>query len=870
MKTSEEIREAFLNFFESKAHKVVKSAPIVLKDDPSLMFVNAGMNPFKDIFLNTQKPKYPRVTNTQKCLRVSGKHNDIEEVGVDGYHHTLFEMLGNWSFGDYFKKESIDWAWELLTKVYNIDSDRLYVTVFKGDQNDGTGLDTQAVELWKNHVQANRILAFDKKDNFWEMGESGPCGPCSEIHIDLRSNAQRNQIDGATLVNKDHEQVIEIWNLVFIEFERLKSGKLAELPNKHIDTGMGFERLVRVLQNKSSNYDTDIFMPIIRAIEGIASCSYGSDPQKDIAFRVIADHVRAVSFSIADGQLPSNTSAGYVIRRILRRAIRYAYSYLNIKRPFIFSLVNILCNQFKDVFTELQDQKELIQRVIEQEETQFLVTLEKGVMHFDQSISRHKQTSIIPGEEAFLLYDTYGFPIDLTQLMAKENGFKVDLDGFAKALEKQKQRSKAASKVVEGEWVILDAQTQSAFVGYQNLELNARLLRYREVEAKEQKQYHLVYDKTPFYATSGGQIGDKGIISDKENTLSIVDTIKENGLILHISNQDPSHLSTQAHTLKVDNASRHLLKKNHSATHLLHLALREILGTHVTQKGSLVSHEYLRFDFSHFSKLSTQEISQIEQRVNQLILRGTALCVHQNMSIDEAKKMGAMALFGEKYGDKVRVVQFGESIELCGGTHVENTAEIGGFKIVSESAVAAGIRRIEAATSFGILDRYSKISQEFDHVKKVLKTKKVSSAIETLLAEKKALEQKLEGFYKQQLTQIQSQLTDSKTQVQGIDLICQKVEIPKKQAKQLVFDLKKASNTAVLLALEDKQKPSFFIGFSDDLIQEKQHNASELVKNLSEFIKGSGGGAPGFASAGGANLNGLAEVIKVFQSGTWI
>jgi len=737
---SKEIRQKFLEFFKSKDHVIVPSAPIVVKNDPTLMFTNAGMNQFKDIFLGNSPIKYPRVANSQKCLRVSGKHNDLEEVGIDTYHHTMFEMLGNWSFGDYFKKEAINWAWELLTEVYKIDPDRLYVTIFEGSKEENLERDNEAFEYWKELLPENKILAFSKKDNFWEMGDTGPCGPCSEIHIDLRDDNERKNIDGATLINKGHPQVIEIWNLVFIQYNRKSDGTLQLLPKKHIDTGMGLERLCMVLQGKKSNYDTDLFQPIIKSIEEITGFKYNENEKVDIAMRVIADHIRAVSFAIADGQLPSNVKAGYVVRRILRRAVRYYYSFLHFNEPLLFKLIPSLIFVMGEQYPELEQQKNIIQRVIHEEELSFLKTLENGMKILDKIIEETKKSerNTVPGKIVFELYDTYGFPFDLTSLILRENNLTTDEREFEEEMNKQKERSRNATIIETGDWVSLmngnDSSTE--FLGYDTLCSDVKIVKYRKVKQKGKELFHLVFDRTPFYAESGGQIGDRGILQSDFETIEIIDTIKENNLILHITSKLPEKPDVKFKAI-VNQGLRIDIACNHSATHLLHFALRKILGKHVEQKGSLVCSEYLRFDFSHFSKLSDEEIRNIEKEVNSLIRSNLAAQI-KYMPFEEAKKLGAMALFGEKYGDIVRVVQFGESVELCGGTHVNYTGQIGFFKIISESSIAAGIRRIEAITG-----RHAEnfIYEKEDLIKKIsllLKNPRdIVNAIEKLLLEKK-------------------------------------------------------------------------------------------------------------------------------------
>ena len=717
------VRKTFLEFFQSKNHQIVPSAPMVIKNDPTLMFTNAGMNQFKDIFLGNTPIKYNRVADTQKCLRVSGKHNDLEEVGHDTYHHTMFEMLGNWSFGDYFKKEAIAWAWELLTDVYKINKDNLYVTVFGGDESDGIPKDMEAYDIWKQYIAEERILFGSKKDNFWEMGDTGPCGPCSEIHIDLRSAEEKQAIKGKDLVNKDHHLVIEIWNNVFIEFNRMNDGKLVSLPAKHVDTGMGFERLCMVLQNTKSNYDTDVFQPLIQELAKLSGKIYGKELKADIAMRVISDHLRAVTFAIADGQLPSNNKAGYVIRRILRRAVRYGYTFLGFKEPFMFELLPVLVGQMGEYFPELKSQQELIKRVLIEEEISFLKTLASGIQKFDAYINSNSN-KVIEGKFAFELFDTFGFPIDLTQLMAKENGLDVNMEDFSKCMEEQKARSRQAAVVDTDDWVILKSDTdETKFVGYDLLSTDVEIMKYRKVKAKDKVYYQLVFNQTPFYAESGGQVGDKGIIYNDTEKISITDTKKENNLVVHLSSQLPKDV-TANFTATVDTDKRQQTANNHSATHLLHSALREVLGTHVEQKGSMVDDERLRFDFSHFSKLTEEEIEKVETIVNNKIRENILLDEKRSVPIEQAQNMGAMALFGEKYGDHVRVIKFGESVELCGGTHVNATGNIGLFKISSESAIAAGVRRIEAITATKALAFYKSQNVLIEEITEVLKNTK--------------------------------------------------------------------------------------------------------------------------------------------------
>ena len=862
--TAADVRRQFLEFFRQKGHKIVESAPIVVKDDPTLMFTNAGMNQFKDIFLGDKMAIEKRVVDTQKCLRVSGKHNDLEEVGVDTYHHTMFEMLGNWSFGDYFKEDAINWAWELLTEVYKLDKDRLYVSVFEGDSSEGLELDIEAKDLWLKHVAEDRIILGNKKDNFWEMGETGPCGPCSEIHVDLRSDAERTAIDGATLVNADHDQVIEIWNLVFMQFNRMADGSLVNLPSQHVDTGMGFERLVRAINGQKSNYDSDLFMDTIQELEKISNKKYGNDEQIDIAFRVIADHLRAVSFAIADGQLPDNNGAGYVIRRILRRSVRYGYSFLGLEKPFMKDLVPAFVTKFQDVFPGLSEQKDFLIKVVEQEEKSFLNTLNKGLKLFDDYSS--KGTKNVSGENAFELYDTFGFPIDLTQLLAKENNVEVDLEGFNAALQQQKNRSRADAKKESGDWIILEEDEREEFVGYDYLETNVKITRYREVVVKGKKQYHLVLNLTPFYAESGGQVGDKGVLIGKLNDekISIIDTQKENQLSIQITEQLPANLS-QPFLAKVNVEKRTDTTLNHSATHLLQAALRQVLGEHVAQKGSLVNEKNLRFDFSHFQKVEKAEILQIENIVNAKIREAIALDEARNVPFEEATKGGAMALFGEKYGDTVRVITFGKdySVELCGGCHVSNTAQIGSLKIVHEGAVAAGVRRIEAITG-AKADAFVKeklllidqISMEMGNQQDLFK------AIQALQKENADLKLKVESFENTQLGNIKEYLLKSMKSSYGINSIIQIIQVSNAgHAKDLAFQLKEeVENLFCVLLADIEGKPSISIMISDSLIREKGYNAGNLIRDWAKEVRGGGGGQPFFAQAGGADVSGLPKV----------
>lgn len=865
--TSAEVRKKFLQFFEEKGHKIVDSAPIVVKDDPTLMFTNAGMNQFKDYFLGNSAAADVRVADTQKCLRVSGKHNDLEEVGVDTYHHTMFEMLGNWSFGDYFKQDAINWAWELLTEVYKLDKSRLYVSVFEGDASENLDLDEEAKQLWLKHVPETRIVLGNKKDNFWEMGETGPCGPCSEIHIDLRDDEERVKIDGASLVNADHDQVIEIWNLVFMQYNRKADGSLHLLPAQHVDTGMGFERLVRAVNNQKSNYDSDIFMDTIRELEQISSKSYGKDEPTDIAFRVIADHLRAVCFTIADGQLPDNSGAGYVIRRILRRAVRYGYSFLGLEKPFMKDLVPAFVAKFKDVFPGLSEQKEFLIKVVEQEEKSFLNTLNIGLKLFDDF--SEKGTKNISGNHAFELYDTFGFPIDLTQLLAKENNVSVDLEGFKASLQQQKDRSRADAKKESGDWMILQENEREEFVGYDYLESDVRITRYREVLVKGKKQYHIVLNLTPFYAESGGQVGDKGVLIGKDNNekIGVIDTQKENQLNIHITEQLPTNLK-QIFTAKVNIEKRTDTTLNHSATHLLQAALRQVLGDHVTQKGSLVNEKHLRFDFAHFQKVEKAELEQIEDIVNTKIREAIALEEARNVPFDEAAKSGAMALFGEKYGDTVRVITFGKdySVELCGGCHVSNTAQIGSLKIVHEGAVAAGVRRIEAITG-AKADAYVKdkmnlverISAELGNQQDVLK------AIQAMQKENAELRAKVEAFENSQVGNIKGDLLKAMKSANGVNSIVEIIKVGNAgQAKDLAFQLKEeVENLFCVLLADIEGKPSISIMISDNLVKDKGFNAGQLIRDWAKEVKGGGGGQPFFAQAGGADPSGLPRVKEL-------
>jgi alanyl-tRNA synthetase len=859
------IRSKFLEFFESKGHKIVPSAPLVLKNDPTLLFTNSGMVQFKDNFLGNSIPANKRIADTQKCLRVSGKHNDLEDVGLDTYHHTMFEMLGNWSFGDYFKKEAISWAWELLTEVYKLPKDRLYVTVFGGDKGDNLPVDDEAKQLWKQFVSEDRILHGSKKDNFWEMGEQGPCGPCSEIHIDIRSDEEVKKKSGRELVNNDHPQVVEIWNLVFIQFNRLASGVLEPLPDKHVDTGMGFERLCMAIQGKTSNYDTDVFSPLMNFIAQEAGVAYGANTKTDIAIRVMADHIRAVAFTIADGQLPSNTGAGYVIRRILRRAVRYGFSYLNFKEPFMYKLVPILANQLKDVFTELYQQLDYVTRVIHEEEISFLRTLDKGLKRIE-SITADLKDKVISGEQAFELYDTFGFPYDLTSLIARERGFSVDEKGFNEEMQKQKARSKADAVKETGDWTIIHEDQKSEFIGYENLSSVSRLVKYRSIRQKNKELFQLVFDKTPFYAESGGQVGDTGTVEIGGEKIFVVDTKKENELIVHLTEKLPGTLDGYWN-LKVDDARRMLTMNNHSATHLLHAALRKVLGKHVEQKGSLVNEKILRFDFSHFTAMTEEEIKKVEEIVNRKVRENIELNEQRNVPIEKAKSLGAMALFGEKYGDFVRVITFDSnySVELCGGTHVPFTGNIGLFKIVSESSVAAGVRRIEAVTADGAEQFVNHNLEVLSEIKSILKNPKdIISTTQSLMDEKHALEKKLEVLYQQQANILKDSLAAKAVKTNGHTLISEKVNVPNAEAlKNIAYALRNQfDDLLMILAADVDGKPQVAVMIGEKLAATNKFHAGNMVKELAREIDGGGGGQPFYATAGGKNLAGLDKVVE--------
>ena len=864
--TSREIRQQFLQFFESKQHKIVPSAPIVVKNDPTLMFTNAGMNQFKDLFLGNKPAQYSRIADTQKCLRVSGKHNDLEEVGVDTYHHTMFEMLGNWSFGDYFKKESIAWGWELLTGIYKLDPERLYVTVFEGDPSERLAFDQEAYDVWKELITPAHILKGNKKDNFWEMGDTGPCGPCSEIHYDMRSDAARLTIDGASLVNTGDPQVIEIWNHVFIQFNRKADGSLEELPEKHVDTGMGFERLVRALQGKTSNYDTDIFTPLIRRIEQLSGRQYGVDDKTDIAMRVISDHIRAVSFCIADGQLPANSGAGYVIRRILRRAIRYGFSFLGLKKPFFHELVAVLADQFREVFPELDAQRDLVAKVIIEEETAFLRTLENGIrrLYDVTGDATTASTGVIPGTVAFELYDTYGFPFDLTTLIAREHGLSADAAGFDAEMQKQKERSRNATAMETGDWVVLREDTAVEFIGYTDLRCEAQILKMRSVKLKNEMQYQVVLNKTPFYAESGGQTGDTGILSVQANVIRVLDTKKENDLIIHFTDQLPEHTDGTVYA-EVDARRRTDITYNHTATHLLHAALRHVLGTHVAQKGSYVGPDRLRFDFSHFAKVSDKELQQIERIVNRKI-RENIPVVTKVMPIEEARQLGAMMLFGEKYGEYVRVVIADEkySKEFCGGTHVGFTGEIGYCRIVGESAVAAGIRRIEAITGSAV-EHYMDEQQSLIHkIQEVIRAADIVKSVQSLSEENAALKKEVEKFQHMQVHQFKNQLKTQVESVMGLQVIRSIVDLPSADlVKKLAFDLRNEVNDLVcLLGACIQGKASLTLIISDNLLESKGLDAAKMIRELGKEIEGGGGGQTFFATAGGKKAEGIPSAME--------
>jgi alanyl-tRNA synthetase len=869
---SQDIRKAYLNFFESKGHLIVSSAPIVLKDDPTLMFNNSGMAQFKEYFLGNGTPKSKRIADTQKCLRVSGKHNDLEDVGFDTYHHTMFEMLGNWSFGDYFKKDALDWAWEFLTEVLKLDKDRLYVSVFEGNPAENVPFDQEAWDIWKQYVTEDRIILGNKKDNFWEMGDQGPCGPCSEIHIDLRTDAERNAVSGRDLVNADHPQVVEIWNNVFMEFNRKADGSLEKLPAQHVDTGMGFERLCMAMQNVTSNYDTDVFTPLIEKIEQITGLKYTSNEVKNvseeqnktnIAIRVIVDHVRAVAFAIADGQLPSNTGAGYVIRRILRRAIRYGFTFLNTKEPFINKLVEVLANQMGEFFPEIKSQQQLVTNVIREEEASFLRTLDQGLQLLDKVVAETSGNEV-SGAKVFELYDTFGFPKDLTALILKEKGYTYNEADFEAELQKQKARSRVASEVSTEDWSVLIPGNVETFVGYDQTENDVRITRIRKVDSKKDGiLYQIVLDNTPFYPEGGGQVGDKGTLISANETIEIIDTKKENNLILHFAKQLPENLEA-GFVAKVNTDLRTSTSKNHSATHLMHLALRNILGTHVEQKGSLVNPNYLRFDFSHFSKVSDQELRQVEESVNAQIEAQLQLKEYRNIPIKEALDKGAMALFGEKYGDNVRMIEFGESKELCGGIHVKNTADIWHFKIISEGAVAAGIRRIEAITGDAVKDLYKNQESTLAEIKETLKNPQdILKSVATLQDDYAKLKKQIEQLLKEKVDRLKDNLLSDFQEINGINFLAKQVDLSMNSTKDLAQAIGTSKpNSFVFLASVEDDSPNIHCYISKELVAEKGLNAGNIIRELGKYIDGNGGGQAFFASGKGKNVNGIKDALE--------
>jgi alanyl-tRNA synthetase len=864
---SNELRQLFFDFFRSKEHKIVPSAPMIVKNDPTLMFTNAGMNQFKDIFLGNQPAVWKRVANSQKCLRVSGKHNDLEEVGHDTYHHTMFEMLGNWSFGDYFKKEAIEWAWELLSKRLGIPEDRLYATIFEGSPEENVSRDDEAYGYWAKCFSSpeGKIIEGSKKDNFWEMGETGPCGPCSEIHVDIRDDEERKKIPGRELINKGHPQVIEIWNLVFIQYNRKADGSLEQLPARHVDTGMGFERLCMVVQGVKSNYETDIFQDIIKEISSITAKKYGVNETWDIALRVIADHLRAVSFSVADGQLPSNNKAGYVIRRILRRAVRYGYTSLGMEEPFIYRLVPVLVKTMGDQYPELKAQKEHIEKVILEEETSFLKTLGKGLKMMEKTIAelRSENKNVMPGKSAFEMYDTFGFPVDLTQLILRENKMELDIAGFEAEMNKQKGRSREDASVEAADWTILKDSEATVFTGYNNTEDEVSITKYRTVKTKGKDIVQLVFDKTPFYAESGGQVGDSGVLISDNEKIKILDTVKENNLIIHIADRIPSESSSRFRAV-IDTEKRQLTANNHTATHLLHLALRRVLGSHVEQKGSLVNSDRLRFDFSHFSKPTKEDLQKIEEIVNKMIREDHQSNILENMSVDEAKSMGAMALFGEKYGDKVRVVKFGESIELCGGTHVSSTGKIGILKIVSEGAIAAGIRRIEALTADKAEEYINEKLDLVEEITSMLKTTgNIKDSVEKLISENTVLKKSIEKLQTLSAQASLKDLIEKKTVVNGMGFISGKIEGASPDTlKNVVWQVKdNLENTVLVVGSENEGKANLLVFVSDDILKTSKVNAAIIVKNIASEIKGGGGGQPFLATAGGKNPAGIDSAI---------
>lgn len=856
--TSKDIRNSFLRFFEEKGHTIVPSSPMVVKDDPTLMFTNAGMNQFKDWFLGNSEPTYRRVADTQKCLRVSGKHNDLEEVGHDTYHHTMFEMLGNWSFGDYFKQDAIAWAWELLTQVYKLDSSRLYASIFEGSQEDNLLADTEARDQWLKYLPQSRIINGNKKDNFWEMGESGPCGPCSEIHIDLRSDQERAQVDGASLVNAGHHLVIEIWNLVFMQYNRKANGQLVPLPEKHVDTGMGLERLCMAIQGKQSNYDTDVFSGMIAEISKLTGKSYTESPQTEIAMRVIADHIRAITFSITDGQLPSNVKAGYVIRRILRRAVRYGYTFLNCSEPLLYKLVSKMVKEMGEAFPELVSQQSFIEKVIKDEEESFLRTLDKGIKLLDNLMEKNLNNHKISGEDAFTLYDTFGFPIDLSELIAKEKGFTIDHAQFEQELEKQKARSRKATSSQEGDWVEIRPYKEAQFTGYEKTEDESQIVRYRTVKNKDKNLFQLVLDKSPFYAESGGQVGDTGILTSNTNEVTpIINTIKENNLTIHICEKLPTNLEA-TFTTTVNKERRINIANNHTATHLLHKALREILGSHIEQKGSLVGPSHFRFDFSHYEKISDEKLREVEHLVNSYIRSNIAQVDMREIPIDKAKEMGAIALFGEKYGNNVRVIKFGESVELCGGTHAPATGNIGLFKIISESAIAAGVRRIEATTGIYAEKIVTDLEDIMRNARLLLSNSpNMVGAIEKLVNENEVFRKKVEDAMKDRAVQLKDKILSEKHNINGVNLYLLKGKYHSEVIKNVAFLLRnELTESAFIAAYIEGDKPYLALMYTDDLVAHGC-NASKDIREAAKLISGGGGGQPFFATAGGKNIEGI-------------
>ena len=871
MYSANEVRESFKEFYRSKGHQIVPSAPMVIKDDPTLMFTNAGMNQFKDIILGNAQVKYNRVADSQKCLRVSGKHNDLEEVGHDTYHHTMFEMLGNWSFGDYFKEKAIDYAWEYLVDVLKIDPKNLYATVFEGSESEGLARDDEAAGYWEKHLPKDHIINGNKHDNFWEMGDTGPCGPCSEIHIDLRSDEEKAKIAGRDLVNQDNPQVIEIWNIVFMQFERMANGSLEPLPMKVIDTGMGFERLCAVIQGKKSNYDTDVFQPLLKKIGQLSGKVYGEDAKVDVAMRVIADHVRTISFSIADSQLPSNAKAGYVIRRILRRAVRYAYTFLDQKQAFMYRIVDTLVECMGDAYPELRTQSDLIKKVIKEEEEAFLRTLETGIKLLEKVIEDAKAAgkNVVDGKDAFVLYDTYGFPLDLTELIAKENGFTVNIEEFNVEMSKQKERARNAAAVEATDWVVL-SEGECEFVGYDEAEVETRILRYRQVKQKKNEFFQIVLEKTPFYAEMGGQVGDSGTLTVDGETIEITDTKRENNLPVHIAKKMPANVDGVV-IAKINKEARMAISCNHTATHLLHEALREVLGTHVEQKGSYVSPKFLRFDFSHFQKVTDEELRKVERLANKKVRQAIALEEHRHLPIAEAKAMGAMALFGEKYGEDVRVIKYGTSIELCGGTHVRNTGNIGIIRIVSESSIAAGIRRIEAITGEQVENAMYQFQDTLAEIGSLLNTNNIVQAIRKTIAENVDLRKEAENVIKERIKSVTAQVLNDKAEVNGINVY--KLYGPRipEAVKGVAFAVREASpeNTIFIAATVGADKPLLTVMVTDDLTK-KGYNASAIVREAAKLINGGGGGQPQFAQAGGKNAQGLVaageKMLEIIES----